>query len=146
MMAKQLIFALLSTAAFCILWHLPLRHLLLASFGGMAGCALSLFLGTHMQSTFYAGLLVSIFSASYAEIAARRVRAPATLFLIPAIIPLVPGSSLYYTMLSLVQGDTAGLHEYGLQTVRWVVSLAAGISLVGVVHQILHRPKKAQQS
>lgn len=142
-MVKHLIFALLSTAAFCVLWHLPLRYLLLASLGGAAGCALSAFLGTFIESTLYTGLLVSIFSAAYAELVARRVRAPATLFLIPAIIPLVPGSSLYYTMLALVQSDSAGLHEYGLQTVRWVVSLAAGISLVGVVHQIIHRPKKS---
>ena len=144
MVVKQLIFALLSTAAFCILWHLPLRHLPLAALGGAASWGVYLLLDAHMENVFYIVRLVSIFSASYAEIAARHARAPATLFLIPALIPLVPGSSLYYTMLALVQGSEADFRSYGMLTVKWVVALAAGISLVGVIHQILHRPAKTK--
>ena len=142
MVVKQLFFALISTAAFCLLWHLPLRHLPLASLGGAASWGIYLLLSAWLDNIFYIVLLVSIFSAAYAEITARRVRAPATLFLIPALIPLVPGSSLYYTMLALVQDNTAGVHSYGMLTVKWVIGIAAGISLVGVAHQIVHRPAK----
>lgn len=85
-------------------------------------------------------LLVSIFSAAYAEIAAKYAKAPATLFLIPALIPLVPGSYVYYMMLSLVQDNYIATRRYGLLTAQWAIGLAAGISVVAVVHQILDSP------
>ena len=40
--------------------------------------------------------------ALYAEVLAKRLRAPAPLFLIPAFIPSIPGSNLYYTMAAAV--------------------------------------------
>ena len=86
-------------------------------------------------------LVVSMFSAAYAELVAKHVRAPATLFLIPTLIPLVPGNSVYLMMLGLVRGDREAMELYGTLTAQWAVGLAAGISLVAVVHQILHQPK-----
>ena len=124
----QLIAALVSTAGFCLMYHLPRRHIPLAA-GGAAACW-----------AVYLLLLVSIFSAAYAEIAAKYAKAPATLFLIPALIPLVPGSYVYYMMLSLVQDNYIATRRYGLLTAQWAIGLAAGISVVAVVHQILDSP------
>ena len=95
----QLIAALVSTAGFCLMYHLTRRHIPLAA-GGAAACwAVYLLLRSRIGNLFYLVLLVSIFSAAYAEIAAKYAKAPATLFLIPALIPLVPGSYVYYMML-----------------------------------------------
>lgn len=136
----QLIAALVSTAGFCLMYHLPRRHIPLAA-GGAAACwAVYLLLRSRIGNLFYLVLLVSIFSAAYAEIAAKYARAPATLFLIPALIPLVPGSYVYYMMLSLVQDNYIATRRYGLLTAQWAIGLAAGISVVAVVHQILDSP------
>lgn len=136
----QLIAALVSTASFCLMYHLPRRHIPLAA-GGAAACwAVYLLLRSRIGNLFYLVLLVSIFSAAYAEIAAKYAKAPATLFLIPALIPLVPGSYVYYMMLSLVQDNYIATRRYGLLTAQWAIGLAAGISVVAVVHQILDSP------
>ena len=135
----QLIAALVSTAGFCLMYHLPRRHIPLAA-GGAAACwAVYLLLRSRIGNLFYLVLLVSIFSAAYAEIAAKYAKAPATLFLIPALIPLVPGSYVYYMMLSLVQDNYIATRRYGLLTAQWAIGLAAGISLVAAAEQILYR-------
>ena len=107
-MIRELIIIVVGTTAFCLLFHLPKRHLPLAL---------------------------------YAEFLAWFMGAPATLFLIPTLIPLVPGNSVYLMMLGLVRGDREAMELYGTLTAQWAVGLAAGISLVAVVHQILHQPK-----
>lgn len=140
-MVLQFLSVILSTAGFCLLFHLPKRHIPLALLGTALCWALYLLLRNRIDSLLCAVLVVSMFSAAYAELVARRVKAPATLFLIPTLIPLVPGSYVYSMMLALVQGDTAATTHYGTLTAQWAIGLAAGISLVAVVHQILHRPK-----
>ena len=137
----QLIAALVSTAGFCLMYHLPRRHIPLAA-GGAAACwAVYLLLRSRIGNLFYLVLLVSIFSAAYAEIAAKYAKAPATLFLIPAIHRQMESEGyVYYMMLSLVQDNYIATRRYGLLTAQWAIGLAAGISVVAVVHQILDSP------
>lgn len=139
-MGKQLIYAFLSTAAFAILYHIPSRHLLLASLGGLFSWGCYLLLGGVTDNLFYRVLLVSILAASYAECMAKLRRAPTTLFLIPALIPLVPGSYVYYSMLSLVQHDLSAALENAVLTAQWAVAIGMGISLSAAAEQLLHRP------
>ncbi|MBR2913373.1 MAG: threonine/serine exporter family protein, partial [Oscillospiraceae bacterium] len=51
-------------------------------------------------------------------------------FFIPTAIPLVPGSTLYYTMRSVVQGELSTAADYGIQTLQTALAIAAGVSLV----------------
>lgn len=141
-MGKQLIYAFLSTAAFAILYHIPLRHLLLASLGGLFSWGCYLLLGNVTENLFYRVLLVSILAAAYAEVLAKLRRAPTTLFLIPALIPLVPGSYMYYAMLSLVQHDLAAALQNTLLTAQWAVGIGMGISLSAAAEQLIHRPSR----
>ena len=140
-MIRELIIIVVGTTAFCLLFHLPKRHLPLALFGTALCWGLYRLLYARIDNLLCAVLVVSMFSAAYAELVAKHVRAPATLFLIPTLIPLVPGNSVYLMMLGLVRGDREAMELYGTLTAQWAVGLAAGISLVAVVHQILHQPK-----
>ena len=138
-MISQVIFACISAGAFAALFHISPRHLPLAALGGLLSWAAYLLLGNLVPDLFYRILLVSILTAAYAEIVARVRKAPATLFLLPALIPLVPGSYVYYMMLSLVMSHPQDAREYLLLTTKWAIGLAAGISLVAAAEQILYR-------
>ena len=138
-MFSQVIFACISAGAFAALFHISPRHLPLAALGGLLSWAAYLLLGNLVPDLFYRILLVSILTAAYAEIVARVRKAPATLFLLPALIPLVPGSYVYYMMLSLVMSHPQDAREYLLLTTKWAIGLAAGISLVAAAEQILYR-------
>lgn len=75
-------------------------------------------------------LFGSIFSAIYAEIMARVRKCPAIGFLIMALLPLIPGSSLYYTMNYAVRGEMALFGTKGLSTIVLAGLMAAGVLLV----------------
>lgn len=51
-------------------------------------------------------LASSLVIAACSEILARVIKAPVILLLVPMLIPEIPGGDLYYTMYSLVEGDT----------------------------------------
>ena len=82
-----------------------------------------------------AGLFVSsLISAAvakiYSELLARYLKAPTTVFYIPAVIPLVPGGSLYYTMSYAASREWSNFMSYGWKTLQVALGIAVGISFV----------------
>lgn len=72
----------------------------------------------------------SAFAAVYAETMARIRKYPAISYLIISLVPLIPGSGLYYTMTCAVSGDMAGFADKGLKTVVLTGIMAVGVILV----------------
>lgn len=141
----QLIAALLGSAGFAMLFHVRGKLVLPAGIGGM------LCWGTYLLAEhFLGGLLIpsvigSAFAALYAEFLARKMKAPATLFFVPTVISMIPGSTLYYTMSYAVRKDWDQAHTYGSNTLQYALGIAIGICLVwafltmkGYVEQALH--------
>lgn len=102
MMLFHVFGAFIATASFCLLWNIPHRFVLHASLIGAAGCWVYLLLTgidyTTGTATFLAGCLVCL----CCQILARVCRAPVTVFLIPGILPLVPGGGMYHIVYSMV--------------------------------------------
>ena len=57
----------------------------------------------------------------------------------PAILPLVPGGSLYYTMENVVHGRLEAARSYGQQTLIVALAIAAGISFVVALRELRAR-------
>ncbi|HOW23980.1 MAG TPA: threonine/serine exporter family protein [Sedimentibacter sp.] len=53
-----------------------------------------------------------------------------TIFIFPAIIPIVPGFGLYETMLAFVQNDILSALEIGADTILNIVAMATAMALV----------------
>ena len=138
-MGKSLIFALLATFGYALLVNVPRRLWLPAAFGGMLSWGVYLLLKEEISSTLYLLVLVGAAAAAYSELGAKLARAPATIFLIPALIPLVPGGYVYYMMSALVQNALPEMWHYLQLTAQWALGLAAGIGLIAVGHQLLHQ-------
>ena len=74
--------------------------------------------------------MVAILITIYSEIWARVLKISATTILMPTVIPLIPGGSLYYAM------DAALRHDMPQFIVKWqaaiglAIALAAGIMVV----------------
>ena len=62
-------------------------------------------LGTLAGNVFLSALVASMGVCLWSEGMARVRKAPANIFMIPGIIPLLPGGALYYTMSALIGGD-----------------------------------------
>lgn len=73
----------------------------------------------------------------YAEILARIIKTPVTVFVITSVIPMVPGGALYYTMLGLLQGDKATFVDRGLYTLSAAGAMALGIFAATMLFRLL---------
>lgn len=134
----QLLAAFAAALTYAILFQVPRRELCAAAVTGLCGwgaylLGLELFGYNRIIATFLGGLCVGFI----AEIFARRLSAPATVFLVPGIIPLVPGADAYLTMLYFVSSNdwVAGTHS-ALVTMFKAGAIAAGLIFAGSLFRI----------
>lgn len=135
----QLATAFLSSFGFSMLFGLRRRFLLPASMGGLLCWGLYLGMDAWMHAEFLSCLAAAAFAVIYAELLARSLKTPATLFVVPAILPLVPGGSLYYTMENAVHGRMEAARAFGTQTLVSALAIAAGISFVVALRELQAR-------
>ena len=73
--------------------------------------------------------LGAVVAALGAQIAARRLKMIATVFVTIAILPLVPGVGLYRAMSALATGDMVAGASIAAHTMALIVMIALGIGL-----------------
>ena len=129
----ELVTGLLGSVGFALLFNLRRQYLPYAALGGALCMGTYLFAVRFGAGTFFASFLAAFVSSLFAEILARVLKAPVTLFLISTLIPLVPGSSLYYTMYSIVAGNIDVMRNYASETGLCVLGIASGICAVTAV-------------
>lgn len=83
-------------------------------------------------ANFCGGLVVG----TAAELLARRLRNPATIFIIPGFFPLVPGREAYTTMRYLVEGQYSPALAMGVQTMLTAGAIAFGIFVSITVYRL----------
>lgn len=126
----QLLAACLGSLGFALLFGLHRRYLLPAALGGVLSWGGFLAARAWLGTEFLPCLIASALAVLYAELMARLLKTPATLFVIPSVLPLVPGGSLYYAMSCAVRGELSDARAYGTTTLLYALAIAAGISLV----------------
>ena len=126
----QLLTAFIGTFGFSILFHIRGRKLWLAALGGLFAWTAFLGLGFWIESEPVRYFIVSMLTTLYAEVLARLVKTPTTTFIIVSLIPLIPGSGLYYTMANALSGNSEGFMERGIYTLELSLALSLGIILV----------------
>ena len=81
----------------------------------------------------------------YAEILARSCRSTSTSFFVTSVIPLIPGSTLYYCMRSIVEGNLHQAWNYGRDTFLYALGIAAGMSIAWAICDFLRKIKGKQE-
>ena len=81
----------------------------------------------------------SSFSAFYAELLARLRKAPGVLFFIPSVIPLVPGSNLYYTMHAMAVRDWPTAKLNAVLTLEYALAIALGLSVMWALLSMIRK-------
>ena len=113
-----------------IIFDVPPKKLFWALIGSAISCVLMLIgdmLGLDLLIT---NMIATAVPCVYCEIMARVLKTPTTVFMIPTLLPLVPGSRLYYTMFYLFSGDQALFMENMLAAVKICTGIAVAIILV----------------
>lgn len=127
---KQVFMAFLSSISFAIIFNLHGRRMLLAGLGGMLGwiAYLIFYHFSNLEVVSYG--LATVITTLYSQAIARIVKSPTTLFLVPTVVPILPGGFLYYTMLYAVQGDWPMFLSKGILTLSTAAAISVGM-LVG---------------
>ena len=135
----QLVTAFISSLGFSLLFGMSPKYLAPASFGGLFTWGVYLLCAQIFTGAFMPCFIASAYAVMFAEFLARMLKTPATLFVIPAVIPLVPGSFLYYAMDSAVHGERAAAAEFGAKALVFALGIAAGLSVVTALRDLRTR-------
>ena len=132
-MIIQVAAAFVGSIGFAIFFKMKGRQILLAGLGGATTWVIYLLWQQQIEGYFIPYFIAAIFVAIYAEIMARVNRAPATIFLTAAAVPLFPGGSLYYTMAGLVNGDEMLFSKSGTDTLTIALAISLGFVVVALI-------------
>lgn len=138
----QILMGYLGSLGFNILFNIRGRKLFFASLGGLISWAVFLALEPLLPGEairyFFAAAAVTV----YGEIFARIEKTPTTTFLVPSVIPLIPGGSLYYTMNFALNKQWAAFSQRGFYTLQLALSLAVGIIAVTTLTRLVTAANK----
>ena len=140
----QIITGYIGSFGFALLFNIRGKRLIVASLGGLISWSLFLVLNTLHLNDAVNYFLVALAVSIYAEIMARLLKTPTTTFITTSLIPLIPGSSLYYTMAYAFGGNIERFLEKAIYTLQLASALALGIILATTSAKIFTKLKAKQ--
>lgn len=140
------LWAFLASAGVCFMYNIHGTGVLVCSIGAalsswvyFAGVSLT---GSEIAAAFLASAIVGV----YSELMARLRRCPVIGYLQVALLPLVPGAGIYYTMRYCVAGETGLFLSSLLHTLGIAAALSVGAMMASSGFRTLlpwfHREKR----
>lgn len=133
--------AFFASLGFGILFNVPKKHLLSVALVGMLGGIMYRLLLVSTASESLALFVASMAISLVSEILARCLHCPTTIFLICAMVPLVPGGGMYYTMLDIVNADFVSALTTGMNTLINACSIVLGCTLVSSIFYAINHQR-----
>lgn len=133
----KIIAGVIGTVGFAILFRLKPLHWIYAGLVGLFACVAYFALMNTMEDVFLANLTGAFVCALSSELFARIAKAPTTVFVLPGIIALVPGRTLYYTMSNLLNDNYIEAGENLLVTITVAVAIGGGIIAASILRVLL---------
>ena len=130
--------AFFATASFAYFFYINRFDIFWTSlFGGLGWLVYITVLNVASQAAGYmaGALCVGLLSEVFAVI----LKKPATVFIVPGIIPLVPGGGMYETMLMAMWGKMDAAAVTGFNTITAAASIAVGIALASSLARLASR-------
>ena len=132
---RQVIMAGIGATGLAMLFKSRARYLLVACASGVIVSGIYFILYIKWGSVFIASMSGAVFAGTWAEIMARVMKAPTNIFLIPAIVPLLPGGSLFYTMYWWMQKNSQLYQYYKTNTVNMIFGITLGTLIASVIFE-----------
>ena len=131
----------IASFGFAVLYNVKGKRLIIPFIGGILSWALYLML-MFLNNEILQCLFTTIFLTLYTEIAARIIKTPTTTFLVPNLIILIPGGSLYYAINYAIRSDWLNFILKGKETLFIAAAIAAGIMIVSSTIKIIYKIKE----
>jgi len=139
------VMAVIAVIGFCIIFDVPRNELIICGCNGGFGWliySIAPKIGiSEVLAAFISTTVIMLISCFLAKIRKK----PFTVFLIGGIIPLVPGGSVYYTMLNIIINNNREASNYFINCVKIAAAIACGIIIVfpfaGKIYKNVHLKK-----
>ncbi|MBE5906774.1 MAG: threonine/serine exporter family protein [Lachnospiraceae bacterium] len=119
---------------FAILFHVRGKALFYNGIGAFFTWVIYALLYYRMHvSGFFSTLLAACFVAAFAYVMARVNKMPSTIFLTATVMPLIPGSNLYYMMYAVTRSDSAMLRSETITLLQTCLAIALGFLVFDAV-------------
>lgn len=132
-MILQIVTAFTGSFGFAILFRTKRERLFFTALGGGITWCIYLFCREYVSNYFACNLIAAIGAALYGELMAGYFKTPPVVFRVPAMVPLVPGGSLYYTLSAALTRNQNLFIEKGMETIIIAFAISVGIVIVNLV-------------
>lgn len=134
---KALIGSFAASYAFGFMFNVKGKNLLYAAFAGALCSGAYTVLMPILKNEFIVLLICSTGISFVCEIMARIEKSPVTTFFICAVICLVPGGAMYYTMLEIIRGNMNQSVLYCLNAIAAAGAIALGVVIASTVLKLI---------
>lgn len=141
--ALKFVYAYIATIGFAVLFQVPRKTLLRAGFAGAFGWSVFNIINQEFNSMVVATFLAAMVLAMIGERFARTEKQPFTVFIIPGIVPLVPGVALYNTMIAILEENYNLAIETGSEAILIALAISGGLTIVLSVNAYLRKKRMA---
>ena len=125
------IFSFAATLGFSIFFNAPKKSLIPCGVvGGIGWSTYIVMTNSRYFSAIFSIVIASAIISLFSEILARKLKYPSINFVIPGILPLVPGLGLYNTMNELVQENYSLAASTGTDALLKSAGIALGILII----------------
>ncbi len=123
----------LASLTYSIINDCPKKELKYAAFTGFVSWVFYLLALELTNSVLFANFISTFFVTVFCKFLTIYRRQPLTLYLVPAIIPLVPGKTMFDTLYAIVDGNNALSVEFAIFTLSIACCITLGISMSNIV-------------
>ena len=134
----QFLLALFATAGFSVIFRVPVKHMpacvIIGAFGWVTYELSMTYFSSASFGCFFGACVVGLLS----NIAAHYLKDAATIFIIPGILCLVPGSAIFNTMAALLRDDFGDAAQIGMETLCMAGAIALGLLVIGAILRVIY--------
>ena len=131
--------AMICSISFAVLFNCPRRELIGGGLCGGLGWVIYTVIKDFTSSVSLSVLFAAIAVGLIGEALAHSNKKPATVFIVPGIIPLVPGYGLYYTMLTVIESGLGAASSIGIETIFAAISIASGLVISSALGKVFRK-------
>jgi len=137
-MLLQCFYCFIVSVGFSITYNIRGWDILFGGLGSGISWGIYLFAHHKLGSEVLGYFLATILITYYSEVMARVRKKPSTMFLIPSIIPMVPGGAVFRAMSAWLNGS----EELFLEKGRYALTVAGAIAMGILLGTTLHRLRR----
>ena len=132
----QILSCTIGCMGFAIMFNAKGRIMVYSGIGAAATWVIYLLVSTRLGADYFVSTIVaSCFVAFYANALTKIKKIPAAALLITCVFPLVPGSTLYFTVYATILNQTAMLSEQSRKLMLICIAIALGYIIIEVLYR-----------